>query len=210
MPSGVLMRTADDRLGLHARPVHRLTVRGVEHHQQHLIGFVDPEALRVRPAHGGLGGGQGRDRVAPHEAGSPHSGGTGEEVGGCMGRLPQVRHHLQHPFRLLGRAPEHNDVRFERDGLGQGQEREQRGLAAEAARRFPHGHGRAAEIGITEGLRRRHVPGAAGHRRNVDAKRLFDKGEEVVVGPRRDASALAFGADGRRVTEDHPEDLAVV
>ena len=39
---GVLMRTADDRLGLHARSVHRLTVRGVEHRQQHLIGFVDP------------------------------------------------------------------------------------------------------------------------------------------------------------------------
>ena len=53
---GVLMRTADDRLSLPARPVHRLTVRGIEHRQQHLIGFVDPEALRVRPAHGGLGG----------------------------------------------------------------------------------------------------------------------------------------------------------
>ena len=65
-------------------------------------------------------------------------------------------------------------------------------------------------VGITEGLRRRHVPGAAGHRRNADAKRLFDKGEEVAVGPRPDASAVAFGADGRRVTEDHPEDLAVV
>ena len=170
---GVLMRTADDRLGLHARPVHRLTVRGVEHRQRHLIGFVDPEALRVRPAHGGLGGGQGRDRVAPHEAGFPHGGGTGEEVGGCLGRAPQARHHLQHPFRLLGRAPEHGDVRFERDGLDQGQEREQRGLAAEAARRFPHSHVRAVEIGITEGLRRRHMLGAAGHRRNVDAKRLF-------------------------------------
>ena len=126
-----------------------------------------------------------------------------------MGRLPQARHHLQHAFRLLGRAPEHGDVRLERDGLGQGQEREQRGLAAEAARRFPHSHVRAAEIGITEGLRRRHVLGAAGHRRNVDAKRLFDKGEEVAVGPRPDASAVAFGADGRRVTENRSEDLAV-
>ena len=86
---GVLMRTADDRLGLHARPVHRLTVRGVEHRQQHLIGFVDPEALRVRPAHGGLGGGQGRDHVAPYEAGSPHSGGTLEEVA----RRARVRGH---------------------------------------------------------------------------------------------------------------------
>ena len=57
---------------------------------------------------------------------------------------------------------------------------------------------------------RRHVPGAAGHRRNADAKRLFDKGEEVAVGPRPDASAVAFGADGRRVTENRSEDLAVV
>ena len=104
--------------------------------------------------------------------------------------------------------PEHGDVRRARDGLGQGQGREQRGLAAEAARRFPHGHGRAVEIGITEGLRRRHVPGAAGHRRNAEAKRLFDKGEEVAVGPRRDASALAFRAGGLRATEDRSESLA--
>ena len=98
---------------------------------------------------------------APYEAGSPHSGGTLEEVARRARAAPQARHHLQHAFRLLGRAPEHGYVRLARDGLGQGQEREQRGLAAEAARRFPHNHGRAAEIGITEGLRRRHVPGGA-------------------------------------------------
>ena len=36
-----------------------------------------------------------------------------------------------------------------------------------------------------------------------------DKGEEVAVGPQPDASAVAFDADGRRVTENRSEDLAV-
>ena len=77
-----------------------------------------------------------------------------------MGRLPQARHHLQHTFRLLGRAPEHGDVRLERDGLVRARSASSVDLPPKPRDAF-HTDVRAAEIGITEGLRRRHVLGAA-------------------------------------------------
>ena len=101
----------------------------------------------MRPAHGGLGGGQGRDRVSPHEAGfSQRRGGLARRWAGALGRAPLEGHRLQHPFPTAGPEPP-STVTSAWSVMASVRARsaEQRGLAAETARRFPHGHVRAVE-----------------------------------------------------------------
>ena len=107
---------------------------------------------------------------------------------------PQAVQAFDHPRRLLPGATQDDDVGFKQDGVGGREQREQGRLAPEATGRDPQRDRGAGEQGLTESLRRRHVPVTARHGGNADpGEGDLDPGQDVAVG----AVARATPAPGQ-------------
>ena len=108
---------------------------------------------------------------------------------------------FDHPRRLLAGAAEDRDVGFKQDGVGGREQREQGRFAPEPTGRDPQRDRGAGEQGITEGLRRRHVPFTARHGGNADPEGGFDPGQDVAVGAVARATPTELGLTQGRILQ---------
>ena len=136
----MLVGRGDHRLGSDGPLIHRLPLRGFEDRQAHLVGLIESQAGWVRAADGGLRGRERGNRVPPDEPGFVQARGAIEEMRGCGGRAPVRAHRVQDPGRLLPGAAQYRHADFQREGLGEREQAQQEGLAAEGAGGVPDRH----------------------------------------------------------------------
>ena len=87
------------------------------------------------------------------------------------------------------------------DGVGGREQREQGRLAPEATGRDPQRDRGAGEQGLTESLRRRHVPVTARHGGNADPEGGLDPGQDVTVGAVARATPAELGLEQGRILQ---------
>ncbi len=201
----MLVGRGDHRLGSDGPLIHRLPLRSFENRQAHFVGLVESQAGRVRAADGGLRGRERGNRVPPEEPGGVETRGAPlEEMRGCGGRAPMCAHRVQDPGRLLPGATQHRHADFQREGLGEREQAQQEGLAAEGTGGDPDRYRRPGKVALAEGLRRRAMRGAAAGAEDAHPEGVLHVTQQVVVGAEWHGPPTQFSADGGR-GQDRPE-----
>ena len=136
----------------------------------------------MRAADGGLRGRERGNRVPPDEPGLVQARGAIEEMRGGGGRAPMCAHRVQDLGRLLPGAAQHRHADFQREGLGEREQAQQEGLAAEGAGGVPDRHLSPGKVAIAEGLRRRAMRGATAGAGDAHPEGVLHVAQEVVVG----------------------------
>ena len=198
MPSGCWWGRGDHRLGSDGPLIHRLPLRGFEDRQAHFVGLVESQAGRVRAADGGLRGRERGNRVPPDEPGGVQARGAIEEMHWRGGRAPMRAHRVQDPGRLLPGAAQHRHADLQREGLGEREQAQQEGLAAEGTGGVPDRHRSPGKVALAEGLRRRAMRGATAGAGDAHPEGVLHVAQQVVVGAEWHGPPTQFSADGGR------------
>ena len=107
-------------------------------------------------------------------------------------------HRVQDPGRLLPGAAQHRHADLQREGLGEREQAQQEGLAAEGTGGVPDRHRSPGKVAIAEGLRRRAMRGATAGAGDAHPEGVLHVAQQVVVGAEWHGPPTQFSADGGR------------